>query len=95
MNDAKRAGDKAEQLPAAAIVAMSKGHKIEAIKVVQKELGLDLTTAKQMVERYAVTHAALFATLNKVDRKTMTTSRIWMVVLVVAVAITWVLALRQ
>jgi hypothetical protein len=76
-------------------VALSKGNKIEAIKIVREEMGLDLTTAKQVVDRYAAVHAALFDTLNKVDRKSMSTSRIWMIVLIVAVAITWALALRQ
>lgn len=95
MSDAKRTGASAGQLPAAAIVALSKGNKVEAIKIVREEQGLDLTAAKQAVDRYAAEHAALFATLNKVDRKAMSTSRIWMVVLIVAVAVTWALALRQ
>jgi hypothetical protein len=40
-------------LPAAAIAALAKGNKIEAIKIVRQEWGADLKDSKDAVEAYA------------------------------------------
>lgn len=45
--------------PAAAEAALRKGNKIEAIKVVRKERGIDLKAAKDLVELHVATHPGL------------------------------------
>lgn len=45
-------------LPPAAIDALERGRKIEAIKRVREERGVDLKTAKEMVEHYSRTYGA-------------------------------------
>jgi ribosomal protein L7/L12 len=43
---------KSQELPAAAIAALTKGHKIEAIKILRQERSLGLKEAKDVVDRY-------------------------------------------
>ncbi len=45
--------------PAAADAALLKGNKIEAIKIVRKERGIDLKAAKDLVELHVATHPGL------------------------------------
>ena len=45
--------------PAAAEAALLKGNKIEAIKIVRKERGVDLKEAKDIVEQHVATHPGL------------------------------------
>ena len=45
--------------PAAAEAALLKGNKIEAIKIVRKERGIDLKEAKDIVEEHLATHTGL------------------------------------
>jgi Ribosomal protein L7/L12 C-terminal domain len=45
--------------PAAAEAALLKGNKIEAIKIVRKERGVDLKDAKDIVEQHVATHPGL------------------------------------
>ena len=45
--------------PAAAEAALLKGNKIEAIKIVRKERGIDLKEAKDIVEEHVATHTGL------------------------------------
>jgi ribosomal protein L7/L12 len=45
--------------PAAAEAALLKGNKIEAIKIVRKERGIDLKEAKDIVEEHVGTHPGL------------------------------------
>jgi hypothetical protein len=45
--------------PAAAEAALLKGNKIEAIKIVRKDRGVDLKDAKDIVEQYVATHPGL------------------------------------
>jgi ribosomal protein L7/L12 len=45
--------------PAAAEAALLKGNKIEAIKIVRSERGVDLKDAKDMVEQHVATHPGL------------------------------------
>lgn len=42
----------APELPAAAIDALTQGHKIEAIKILRQERGLGLKEAKDVVDTY-------------------------------------------
>ena len=45
--------------PAAAEGALLKGNKIEAIKIVRRERGVDLKEAKDIVEQHVATHPGL------------------------------------
>jgi ribosomal protein L7/L12 len=45
--------------PSAAEAALFKGNKIEAIKIVRKERGVDLKEAKDIVEQHVATHPGL------------------------------------
>ena len=45
--------------PSAAEAALLKGNKIEAIKIVRKERGVDLKGAKDIVEQHVATHPGL------------------------------------
>ena len=45
--------------PAAAEAALLKGNKIEAIKIVRKDRGVDLKEAKDIVEQHVETHPGL------------------------------------
>lgn len=44
------------QLPEPAIVALSRGRKIEAIKIVHQQTGLGLKDSKELVEAYEQQH---------------------------------------
>lgn len=46
--------DSEQKMPPEALAALQSGHKIEAIKIVRERLGLDLKTAKDMVDGLAV-----------------------------------------
>jgi len=45
--------------PGAAEAALLKGNKIEAIKIVRKDRGVDLKEAKDIVEQHVATHPGL------------------------------------
>ena len=45
--------------PAAAEAALLKGNKIEAIKIVRRERGVDLKEAKDIVEQHVANHPGL------------------------------------
>ena len=45
--------------PAEAEAALLKGNKIEAIKIVRKDRGVDLKEAKDIVEHHVATHPGL------------------------------------
>ena len=50
------------QLPAQAIAALSRGRKIEAIKIVHQQMGLGLKDSKELIEAYAQQHPQSTAT---------------------------------
>lgn len=52
------------KLPAAAVAALHEGRKIRAIKIVRRELNLDLKAAKDTVEAYIRSQPALEASLD-------------------------------
>ena len=51
-------------LPQVAVEALRKGKKIEAIKILRQERGLDLRDAKQAVDRYVRANPALERSLR-------------------------------
>src|SRR5579872_2680599 len=53
--------DPSRPLPAAAIDALTKGNKIEAIKIVRQEWGTDLKDSKDAVDAYAKTRPDLMS----------------------------------
>ncbi len=55
--------DEIQPLPVAAIAALNKGSKIEAIKIVRRERGIGLKEAKDAVEEYLRGQPALQASL--------------------------------
>lgn len=52
MNDNTGMAESSQGLPAAAVDAVSKGNKIEAIKIVRQERGIGLKESKEAVEAY-------------------------------------------
>ncbi|MBM3804218.1 MAG: hypothetical protein FJW26_18115 [Acidimicrobiia bacterium] len=53
--------DSTGSFPPAAEAALLKGNKIDAIKIVRRERGVDLKDAKDIVERYVAGHPELQA----------------------------------
>lgn len=48
----RAAENKTATLPAAALAALQAGNKLDAIKLLREQTGLDLTQAKTLIERY-------------------------------------------
>ena len=70
------------EFPAAAIEALTKGHKIEAIKIVRQEWSLGLKEAKDAVETYVKTRPDLTSQFQEAGN-----NRLWLWLLVVLTAI--------
>ncbi len=68
--------------PAAAIEARTKGHKIEATKIVRQEWSLGLQEAKDAVETYVKTRPDLTSQFQEAGN-----NRLWLWLLVVLTAI--------
>lgn len=51
-------------LPAAAVAALNRGNKIEAIKLLREERSIGLKEAKDIVDHYVASHPALEAKLQ-------------------------------
>ena len=54
----------AKELPFAAMEALRNGRKIEAIKIVRQEWGIDLKAAKDEVDAYVASHPELASQLQ-------------------------------
>ena len=61
---------KSAALSAAAIAALHHGNKIEAIKIVREELNIGLKDAKDAVDEYVRSHAALQSSLAAAQSET-------------------------
>ena len=70
------------EFPAAAIEALTKGHKIEAIKIVRQEWSLGLQEAKDAVETYVKTRPDLTSQFQEAGN-----NRLWLWLLVLLTAI--------
>ena len=70
------------EFPAAAIAALTKGHKIEAIKIVRQEWSLGLKEAKDAVETYVKTRPDLTSQFQEAGN-----NRLWLWLLVLLTAI--------
>ena len=72
------------QLPPAALVALSRGNKIEAIKIVRTELNLGLKEAKDQVDEYVRSQPALAEAMGS---QSASGSRVmWLIVLIALAA---------
>jgi hypothetical protein len=71
-------------LPAAAIAAVTKGNKIEAIKIVRQEWGTDLKDSKDAVDAYLKSRPDIIAASQQAGAR----AKAWLwLVLLVALAI--------
>ena len=71
-----------------ALTALAQGKKIEAIKIVRREWGLDLKQAKDAVDAYLLTQPALAATLQESSVAGQRGCLAWMIALaLVALAV--------
>jgi hypothetical protein len=73
-------------LSAAAIAALRQGNKIEAIKLVRREKGLELKEAKDLVEAYVRTDPDLSASLAA-KQSGMARSAFWWLTAIAAIVV--------
>ena len=73
--------DTSRPFPPAAIAALSSGNKIEAIKIVRQEWGVDLKDAKDAVEAYIKTQPGLAATMQEAAASSKRGCVTWLLVL--------------
>jgi len=69
-------------LSAGAISALSRGNKIEAIKLVRIERGIGLKEAKDVVEEYLRTQPSLQGTFAAAQTQTQRSALLWLIALV-------------
>jgi len=69
-------------LSEAAISALQRGNKIEAIKLVREELGLGLKEAKDEVEDYLRTQPSLKSTFATAQSQASRSALLWLLVLI-------------
>lgn len=81
-------------LPAAAIAALHKGEKIEAIKIVRHELGMDLKDSKAFVEKYLQTQPAIQASISAAQKESGRRALWWLAVVVGCVILAYLLLTR-
>ena len=73
----------AEPLPVAAIAALNRGNKIEAIKIVRRERGIALKAAKDVVEEYLRSQPALAASFARKQADAIRSALRWLIFVVV------------
>jgi hypothetical protein len=64
-------------LPLEAVAALHRGNKIEAIKLVRAELGVDLKEAKQRVEQFLRTDPSVQASFTQMQARSGRSSLWW------------------
>ncbi len=74
-------------LPPLAVRALMKGQKIEAIKLMREERGVELTEAKEVVEEYIRSDPLLQAELKNIRRNSSGFS--WILLLIVLGILVW------
>jgi ribosomal protein L7/L12 len=83
------------QLPLAAVSALQRGNKIEAIKIVRAERGLGLKEAKDLVEGYLQTQPGLQASLSAAQSESGRKALLWLALLIGAGLLVYLLLFRQ
>jgi hypothetical protein len=81
-------------LSTSVLVALQRGNKIEAIKIVRREHGLDLTDAKQLVEAHLAADDALASAFAAAQSQTSGNLLRWVLLIGAAAAAFWFFALR-
>lgn len=79
--------DDTPTLPVAAISALHRGSKIDAIKIVRRERGLELKLAKDAVEAYLRSQPALQASFTAKQRAARGSALRWFVFTVAVVLV--------
>jgi len=82
MNDANRKTGTAPGLSIAAISALHRGNKIEAIKIVREERSIGLKEAKDAVEDYVRSQPAIQSSLDAAQTETKRSALLWLAVLI-------------
>jgi ribosomal protein L7/L12 len=77
-------------LSVAAISALHRGNKIEAIKLVRKERGIELKEAKDVVDEYVRTQPSLQATFAAAQAQSGRTALLWLAILIGAAILLYV-----
>jgi ribosomal protein L7/L12 len=95
MDNAGRKTSGAPPLSTAAISALHKGSKIEAIKIVRKERNIDLKAAKDAVEDYVRSNPALRSTLAAAQAETKRGVLLWFAALIALAFLAYYLLTRQ
>ena len=75
--------------PAAAEAALLKGNKIEAIKIVRKDRGVDLKDAKDIVEQHVATHPGLQIQIESIQAENRQGFLPWLVAVIVIGALVY------
>jgi len=78
------------ELPTAAIAAPTKGHKIEAIKIVRQEWSIGLKEAKDAVETYVKTRPDLTSQFQEAGNRLW----LWLLILLTAILLIYRLGYR-
>ena len=82
-------------LPVAAISALSRGNKIESIKLVREERGIGLKEAKDVVDEYVRTQPSLQATFAAAQAQSGRTALLWLAILIGGAILLYVFFTRR
>jgi ribosomal protein L7/L12 len=82
-------------LPAGAVAALEQGKKLEAIKIVRLERGVQLIEAKAAVERYLRQRPELESRLAQIQAGAQRAALAWMLGIVFVILLVWYLAARS
>jgi ribosomal protein L7/L12 len=82
MDDATRKGNTVLPLPAAAVSALQRGNKIEAIKIVRAERNIGLKEAKDEVEEYLRGQPALQSARSTAQSEANRNVLLWLAALI-------------
>ena len=79
----------------AAIDALTKGHKIEAIKIIRQEWGIDLKEAKDTVDAYVKSRPDLASQFQEASDTGKKRLWLWLLVLLAAILLYYSFVHRQ
>lgn len=82
-------------LPAAVVAALSRGRKLEAIKLLREDKRIGLKEAKDMVEDYAKSRPELSMRIERAQGEQKRTFLTWVVILAVLAFVVYWLLLRK
>jgi ribosomal protein L7/L12 len=82
MHDANLRAHPESPLPAAAIAALHKGRKVEAIKIVRQERNIGLKEAKGLVDEYLRSQPSLRSSLAAAGAEAKRGALLWLAALI-------------